>query len=140
MHKLFAIFAIVALAACMYAVDKPVLKTISARPTSPVSGQEMFSTYCAVCHGTDAKGDGPAVPALKKMPPDLTLLTRTNDGRFPELRVYSAIQGDANLPAHGSKEMPVWGVVFRSLSRSDTASPQLRLRNLTTYIESLQAK
>lgn len=140
MYKLLAIIAIVVLSAAMFAADKPTIKTTSVTPTSPVSGQEMFSTYCAVCHGTDAKGEGPAFSALKKMPADLTVLTKNNGGKFPELRVYSAIKGDLNLPAHGSKDMPVWGVLFKSLNRSDESVAQLRLRNLTAYVESIQAK
>ena len=140
MYKLLAIIAIVVLSAAMFAADKPTIKTTSVTPTSPVSGQEMFTTYCAVCHGTDAKGEGPAFAALKKMPADLTVLTKNNGGKFPELRVYSAIKGDLNLPAHGSKDMPVWGVLFKSLNRSDESVAQLRLRNLTAYVESIQAK
>ena len=35
------------------------------------SGKQMFSSYCAVCHGADAKGNGPAASALKTPPADL---------------------------------------------------------------------
>ena len=41
-------------------------------PTSAASGSEMFLSYCASCHGKDAKGNGPATPALKKPPTDLS--------------------------------------------------------------------
>lgn len=140
MFKLFAIFAIAVMAMSMYAVDKPVIKTVGITPTAPDSGKEMFNTYCAVCHGAEGKGDGPAFAALKKMPADLTVLSKNNGGTFPELRVYGAIKGDLNLPAHGSKDMPVWGLLFKSLHRSDEAVTQLRLRNLTSYVESLQTK
>ena len=54
----------------------------------------MFKQYCASCHGLDAKGHGPAVPALKVPPPDLTSLTKNNHGKFPEPRVFQAIKGD----------------------------------------------
>ena len=27
--------------------------------TSPVSGEQMFNAYCAVCHGKDGKGTAP---------------------------------------------------------------------------------
>jgi mono/diheme cytochrome c family protein len=99
----------------------------------------MFKAYCAACHGVDAKGNGPAVPALKKAPMDLTLLAKNAGGKFPELRVYNAIRGEATMPAHGSKDMPVWGEVFKDLDRASGVS-SLRLRNLTMYIQSIQAK
>ncbi len=35
-------------------------------------GAEVFATYCAVCHGPDGKGNGPAAAALVPPPPDLT--------------------------------------------------------------------
>src|SRR6266536_170947 len=95
---------------CVTAADKD-LKKVPTTPTSPASGQQMFNQYCAVCHGKDAKGGGPAASALKKSPANLTTLAAHNNGKFPELRIYSTIQGDPDMPAHGSKDMPVWGNV-----------------------------
>ena len=51
--------------------------------TSAASGVEMFNSYCAACHGKDAKGDGPAASALKVPPADLTQLAKKNNGKFP---------------------------------------------------------
>jgi mono/diheme cytochrome c family protein len=109
-------------------------------PTSAASGEEMFKAYCAPCHGTNGKGDGPAAAALKKMPANLTELTQHNSGKFPEAKVHGAIKGDSNTLAHGSKDMPVWGTVFESLNRGDPGVVQLRISNLTKYIESIQGK
>jgi mono/diheme cytochrome c family protein len=130
---LFLIFA------CVAATAQTVKKT-PVTPTSPASGQEMYATYCASCHGLGGKGDGPAAPALKKTPANLTELTKRNQGKFPELKVYGTIRGDSNTPAHGSKDMPIWGSVFQSLSHGDQAQVQLRISNLTKYIESIQVK
>lgn len=77
------------------------------RQTS-AAGKTMFNEYCASCHGMDAKGDGPAAPALKRAPPDLTILARQNGGKFPALHVSEVIRGGKATPAHGSKEMPAW--------------------------------
>jgi len=123
--------------ALMYAQT---VKKTAVTPTSPASGQEMFVAYCASCHGKDAKGTGPAASALKQAPADLTALAKKNNGKFPELKIYDAIKGDSNTPAHGSKDMPVWGTVFQSLSHGDSGQVQLRISNLTKYIESLQVK
>jgi mono/diheme cytochrome c family protein len=128
--------AIVLSAVWLYA-QQPVLKTVQPRPTSPASGEEMFKAYCAVCHGADAKGKGPAAPALKVEPSDLTVLTKQNKGKFPEMSIYASINGDSTVTAHGTREMPIWGQVFRDLGR-DEAQAKLRVRNLTKYIESLQ--
>jgi mono/diheme cytochrome c family protein len=120
--------------------SKPAIQHVPIKPTSPTSGQEMFTAYCAVCHGTDAKGNGPAASALKTAPADLTQLTKKNGGTYPALKVTSVIRGTADLPAHGSKEMPVWGELFWSMSRGHEGQVQQRVANLTQYIETLQEK
>lgn len=123
---------------CAAAADKTI-KKVPINPTSPVSGQQMFNEYCTACHGKMAKGDGPAASALKKTPADLTTLTVRNNGKFPELRVYGTIQGDSDLAAHGSKDMPVWGSVFQDASRSN-GEVQMRISNLVAYVKSIQVK
>jgi mono/diheme cytochrome c family protein len=109
------------------------------QPTSAASGKEMFTTYCAVCHGTGGKGDGPAAAALKKRPADLTQLARKNNGTFPEVHVMNFITGQDVVAAHGSRDMPIWGDLFRYLSPNDQAVIKLRVSNLADYVKSLQA-
>ena len=116
------------------------IKHVPMKATSPVSGKEMYVTYCAVCHGTDGKGGGPAASALKVPATDLTLLSKNNGGKYPAMKVTSAIHGEGNVAAHGSKEMPVWGSLFRNISGGHEAEVQQRVVNLTQYIETLQAK
>jgi mono/diheme cytochrome c family protein len=135
---LLAIVLIGLVAALQGQQAKPEVKYVPPAPTSAADGAEMYREYCAVCHGLDGKGMGPAMPALKKMPADLTELTAKNKGKFPELRVYGVLSGEVDLTAHGSRDMPVWGKVFREMSRRDNAIVQLRLRNLTKYVETLQ--
>jgi hypothetical protein len=65
--------------------------------------------HYAACHGTAARGDGPAAPALKTVPADLTRLSARNGGKFPEARVRRYIEGLDEISAHGSRDMPVWG-------------------------------
>jgi len=105
------------------------------KPTSAADGKLMFDSYCAVCHGKDAKGDGPAAAALKKVPADLTLISARNNGTFPDVRVRRFIEGLDEVPAHGTRAMPMWGEPFRSL---DTNTAQIRIAGLTAYIKSLQ--
>jgi mono/diheme cytochrome c family protein len=99
----------------------------------------MFKSYCAACHGADGKGNGPAASALKKAPADLTLLSKKNGGKFPSLVVQNFIKGDSSPAAHGSRDMPMWGDVFRSVSPGQGVV-EIRMRNLRDYIETLQEK
>ncbi len=112
---------------------------LSRKPTSAASGKEMFDAYCASCHGVDGKGNGPAAPALKMQPADLTLLAQKNGGKFPAMHVMSSIR-DVTQNVHGSKDMPVWGPVLSSVSSNNPAIVTQRISNLTKYIESLQVK
>jgi len=116
------------------------IKHVPIKSTSPVSGKDMYVAYCAVCHGTEGKGSGPAAGALKVPPTDLTMLSKNNGGKYPSLKVSSAIHGEGGLPAHGSKDMPVWGSLFWNLSSGHESEVQQRVSNLTHYIETLQAK
>ena len=50
-----------------------------------IAGRDSFEFYCASCHGTRGKGDGPIASALKVAPSDLTSLARRNRGAFPEI-------------------------------------------------------
>lgn len=118
----------------------PPKKSASPEKTQSLSGKQLYTSYCALCHGTDAKGGGPFSPQLKVWPPDLTILAKKNNGVFPTLHVSEIIDGEFDKPAHGSKEMPVWGPVFRSLAQGKKDSAQRRITSLVKYLESLQQK
>jgi len=120
--------------------SKPQIVKVPAPSTDPTSGRQMFDAYCAACHGQSGTGNGPAAPALKVSPTNLTLLSKQHGGKFPETHVVLAIKGDAQATAHGNKDMPVWGPVFRGMAGADAGSVQLRIRNLTAYIEGMQQK
>ena len=120
--------------------QKTEIKHAPAPQTSPASGKEMFNSYCVACHGKDAKGDGPAASSLKQAPADLTMLAKTRDGKYPRDRVTSVLRGEANVGAHGTQDMPVWGPVFWKLSQGHEVEVQQRIANLNRYIESLQVK
>jgi mono/diheme cytochrome c family protein len=109
---------------------------------SSMSGAiRLFDFYCASCHGRDGKGHGPTAPALKTPPPDLTTIARSLGGSVPTARVEALIADGGTLltPAHGSKDMPVWGPIFRALDARD-ALATIRISNVVAYLESMQAK
>ena len=119
--------------------SKPEINKVAAPHTNPSDGKGMFSAYCASCHGASGKGDGPAAPALKVPATDLTKMAKNNGGTYPMLHVQESIR-NADTPAHGSKDMPVWGPVFRNLSQGSQSQVELRIANLSKYIETLQVK
>ena len=113
---------------------------IPADKTSPTSGQAMYKSYCAPCHGVDGKGNGPAASALKPAPTDLTLLTKQNHGRFPGTHIVAVLEFGVDIPAHGSNLMPVWGPILGKMDKANSQQKQLRISNLSRYLESIQAK
>jgi mono/diheme cytochrome c family protein len=139
-HVAFAA-ALLVTAAFGIAQTTPQIKQVPVTPTYAGSGKQMYNTYCAVCHGADGRGAGPAAAALKDPATDLTTLAKANGGKFPETHVYNVLQFGIETPAHGSKDMPVWGPALRSLG-SGTAMPEMqehqRLANLTNYLKSIQ--
>lgn len=128
--------AAIALAAPAFAQAAAVKKE-PIKPMADVSGASTFNAYCTVCHGAGGRGDGPAASALSKPPADLTQIAKKHDGKFPDGAVRTVIVGDSAPLAHGTRDMPMWGPLFRS---TDGNASELRLKNLIDYLSSIQAK
>jgi mono/diheme cytochrome c family protein len=114
--------------------------TIPVNKTSATSGKEMFTSYCAPCHGVDGRGHGPVASSLKTAPRDLTVLSKNNHGVFPDTHIASVLDFGASVPTHGTAEMPVWGPILGKMNVSNSLDKQLRISNLSRYIESIQSK
>jgi mono/diheme cytochrome c family protein len=76
-------------------------------------GKYEYLNSCASCHGVTGKGDGPVVKSLIKPPANLTRLSDTNGGVFPFARVYDVIDGRLEVATHGTRDMPVWGDIYK---------------------------
>jgi mono/diheme cytochrome c family protein len=140
MRQLSLLVSLAFLAVAAASAQNKTLKAVPLQPTATLEGSDTYNQYCAVCHGKDGKGAGPAADALKKQPTDLTQLARRNNGKFDDLAVQSAIIGDtAKVVAHGSLDMLVWGELFKSVS-GDASARRLRVHSLVKYIEQMQAK
>lgn len=114
------------------------------QPKSP--GQVEYEMSCMSCHGLDGQGDGPQAESLSIMPPDLTLLAKARRGEFPEREIYDLIDGRGVIPAHGKREMPVWGLRYRTERNSgkdpiqkDEGARQ-KIENHVTYLKQIQRK
>ncbi len=108
-------------------------------------GKDEYNSNCAVCHGVTAKGNGPYIEMLRREPTDLTTLAKRNGGVLPVNRLYEMIEG-ANVPSHGSRDMPIWGSTYRAESRDYLVGPgqdragyvRSRILALIDYINRLQ--
>jgi mono/diheme cytochrome c family protein len=100
----------------------------------------MYKNYCAPCHGEDGKGNGPVASSLKARPSDLTELAKNNNGKFPDTHIVAILQFGADVPSHGSATMPVWGPILGTMNKSNIQDKQLRISNLTRYLQTIQAQ
>jgi mono/diheme cytochrome c family protein len=103
-----------------------------------------FHTACASCHGEDGKGPGFVARVFRGVKaPDLTLLAKNNGGEFPTLRIYQMIDGRTVVPAHGHRQMPVWGDRYTVDEAARTAygtepAVRARIQDLVEYLKSIQ--
>jgi mono/diheme cytochrome c family protein len=129
--------AVVGLAISAGVAEAQTIKRVPAPPTSTIDGKQMYDSYCAVCHGKEGTGNGPAAKALTKTPADLTRLSARNGGTFPEIHVKRFIEGLDEVPAHGTRDMPMWGFVFR---QQNSGTAPLRVQALSEYLKGMQQK
>lgn len=118
--------------------------------TSIALGRADFRDNCASCHGMTGKGDGPMRSSLVKPPADLTMIAQRNGGEFPREQIGEVIDGRVlgDAGPHGSREMPVWGQVFKrramtqpgDSARTAEWSAQDRIISLLKYLEDIQGK
>lgn len=122
----------------------PILATVSstarAQQRDGFDGRSIYRTYCAVCHGEGAKGDGPLAASLKVRPPDLTQFSKKHDGAFPRELVLRIVDGREPVKGHGGGDMPVWGDAFaQATENADPESVNRKIQAVVGYLEQLQA-
>ena len=80
------------------------------------SGQKIFKTYCASCHGEKGKADGPASATLNPKPPDLSdahMMSTLSDEYLRKI-----IKGGGRAVGK-SPVMPAWGSVLKEKDIND---------------------
>jgi len=101
-------------------------------------GRQLYIQHCASCHGMDAKGNGPVASELKTAPSNLTTIAQRHGGKFDSIHVQLNIDGEKEVPAHGSRDMPVWGAYFRS-TKGESYS-KMNVYALAEYLKAVQVR
>ncbi len=107
-----------------------------------LSGMQLYEQLCASCHGIEGHGDGPVAPLIKLHVPDLTRLAARDGGEFPTEDVRLVIDGRYEKPAHGPRDMPVWGWQLYDSAQPNDAAARARtdsmIDRLVGYLQSIQ--
>lgn len=118
---------------------------VHSKQDNPVdAGSETFKHKCASCHGENAKGKDVENTNIGTDVPDLTMISKRNDGQFPLSRIYAVIDGREVLEQHGTRAMPTWGNLFLSdtiwdgCSQVDEQIVRGRILELILYLEDIQ--
>ncbi|HEY8155262.1 MAG TPA: c-type cytochrome [Myxococcota bacterium] len=112
-------------------------------PVLAQMGAEEFPRYCGSCHGVRGEGDGPTAEVLRTRPADLTRIAARRGGSFPAGEIARFIDGRFALPAHGSREMPVWGDRFGETIPEPSVAEEItrgKIAVLVEYLKSIQRK
>jgi nucleotide-binding universal stress UspA family protein/mono/diheme cytochrome c family protein len=115
--------------------------TGSATTKQTIAGGELYRTYCASCHGTAARGDGPLASMMIRKPADLTEIAKRNGGLFPSELVFRTIDGQQPIRGHGGPDMPVWGDAFnRSREGGSPEKVKQLIQSLVDFLEAIQTR
>jgi mono/diheme cytochrome c family protein len=126
-----------ALALAGSAQTQKVVRTVPVKLSGTNDAAQLFSEHCAVCHGADGKGNGPAASALKRPVGDLTKIP-AEKGKFPFLAVQEKIR-NGSIVEHGSVDMPIWGKLLTPMGGKSSAA-EMRVYALAKYVEKIQAR
>ena len=104
----------------------------------------MPTTEQRISHGIDGKGHGPVAALMKSSVPDLTRLAWRDGGEFPAEDVHRTIDGRLERPAHGPRDMPVWGWQFYGSvnpnDETERAHVDAMIRRLVDHLRSIQVE
>jgi mono/diheme cytochrome c family protein len=137
----FAVTGCLALAAGLPGLPAIASAQTGESPTRTVEGSYTYRTYCATCHGTEGKGDGPLAQTLSFHPPDLTQMARRNGGNYPASVVRKIVDGRQPVDGHGGPDMPVWGDAFKNTETGfDEEAVRLKIQSVVDYVGTIQEK
>lgn len=131
------------LAGCAASSDPAAPSFAGQAPATAIeSGADLYTRYCASCHGVAAQGDGPAAATLRKPPSDLTRLGPRWGTPLDRERLAAFIDGREGPRAHGTPEMPVWGEQLYAGERPESTAREAARRGtillILEYLDTLQ--
>jgi mono/diheme cytochrome c family protein len=103
------------------------------------TGARLYFNHCAACHGEDGEGTGPVAASMRVTMPNLRTLAQRNGGTFPADAVAAYVDGREVKAAHGDRQMPIWGDVFKGRDQG-TAERTVRRRvaAIVDFVATLQ--
>src|SRR5688500_15430704 len=113
--------------ACTVLLTAACASTPKQRERFELSGLEMYEQLWASCHGPGGQRDGPVAPLLKIRVPDLTRLAYRDGGEFPAEDIRRTVDGRYERPAHGPRDMPVWGWQFYDSTSTNDSIERARV-------------
>lgn len=114
---------------------------VSAADFSSYSGADLYKRFCSACHGAGGEGNGPVAASFRIVVPDLTLIAKRQGGTFPTERIHRIIDGRLVPAPHGTREMPIWGWEFASVTPEgipDLATGDQLIARLVEHLRSIQ--
>ena len=103
------------------------------------AGADLYFNHCAACHGADGEGTGPVAAAMSVTVPNLRSLAQRSGGEFPADSVAAYIDGREAEAAHGGRQMPIWGDVFRGPEQGTSQrAVRRRITALVEFVRTLQ--
>jgi mono/diheme cytochrome c family protein len=115
------------------------LAILPAHAADAPKGRDLFMNHCAACHGADGEGGGPVATVMQVTPPNLRALSQRNSGTFPGATITAYVDGRELKAAHGDRQMPIWGDVFRGPEQGTAErTVRERIKALVDFIEELQ--
>jgi mono/diheme cytochrome c family protein len=106
----------------------------NSRAGQAMRGKVLFEKHCLECHGENST----RAAELSVVPPDLTKINDRWGGKFPVVQIARMIDGRQNVQAHGERDMPVWGEVFKQEGDLNEDEIKGKLGELVAYLISIQ--
>lgn len=112
-------------------------------------GRLEYEANCVACHGVGGKGDGYYTKVINVKVPDITAIAKRNGGVFPVEKVMMLIDGREVPPAHGVRQMPIWGIdyslksaeVYKNFPTHDPETyVRVRILALVDYLYLMQGR